>query len=115
MLPLASVLFWVTSADTRAYKQDEWFIVRNHHLFHSGQRIVLGVNKIDVLYAKFNERGNRAENVVNLVSEKISDVFSIIRPALPAGVIFAEDDIVPYSSLTGHGISDLFHQLTKEL
>lgn len=103
-LSKADIIVWLTQADTRAYKQDELFLIKTKELIKVDARFILGINQADLLFK--NEQNLDGIDLNSLTStntsileEKIQDVYSIFNPYLQDRCGFSINNIVCFSAM----------------
>lgn len=113
LIPMASVLVWITQADTRAYKRDELFMRTLIRPCSASPRFILALNKVDALgvddgHATFiyNERRPSDAQLTQLPA-KIRDVYETFSAAYTAPSPFELHDVIPYSAVYGWGLDTL--------
>lgn len=96
----ADVVFWVLQADSRAYKRDQILMRDLLPRARSSARLVVGINKSDLLHAMEEELSRE-----NLVQLRVADIEAEF------GEVFAEysgrREILPYSAFNGSGLDQL--------
>lgn len=112
-IPQTHSLVWVTQADTRAYKQDEKFLLKLSSLFRPSLFLTVALNKIDYLGIDEGEKpfntkyAEPSEDQLKHLPEKIEDIFGIFKAAIGQNLSFEKSQIVPYTSIYGWGLQDL--------
>lgn len=113
ILPIASMLVWITQADTRAYKRDEIFLRQFSQLFISSTQFILALNKVDALGVDddqqsfcFDKAAPSAAQQRN-IDEKIEDVYEIFNGALGNAISITRENIIPYTCAYGWGLENL--------
>jgi predicted GTPase len=100
----ADVILWILQADTRAYKRDQALMLQLLPRMRETARLVIGVNKSDLLSIMESEHPGR-----DLIGRRLRDIqteFDEIFAELPNHY-----EIYPYSAIDGAGLEQLKHTL----
>ncbi|GAK50612.1 hypothetical protein U14_01845 [Candidatus Moduliflexus flocculans] len=112
-IPETHSLVWVTQADTRAYKRDEIFLNHLLPLLHPSLFFTVALNRIDHLGVDEGEKSfdittkQPSQAQLQILPEKIDDVYRLFKGVLKTTVLFEKHQIVPYSAVHRWGLDTL--------
>jgi predicted GTPase len=116
-IPKVDSLVWVTQADTRAYKQDQIFLLKLTPLFPPSLHLTIALNKIDYLGVDENqkpfdiERREPSPDQLARLSDKVEDVYQVFKEVIGESLSFTKKQIIPYTSIYGWGLQNLKHAI----
>lgn len=117
-LGIANTIVYLTQADTRAYKQDQLFVemLIETNVINNKKNIVLGINKIDLLFKDKDHLNGIDLKQVNenhfLIREKIDDYFdNIFADVYKSISCISKESIVPYSVYQKWNIEKLWSHI----
>ena len=106
-------LVWVTQADTRAYKRDEIFLSHLIPFLQPSLFFIVALNRIDHLGVDEGEKSfdltakQPSQAQLQILPEKIDDVYRLFKGVLKTTVPFEKHQIVPYSAVHQWGLDTL--------
>ena len=120
-IPQTHSLVWVTQADTRAYKRDQIFLQKLSPLFTTSLCLTVALNKIDYLAVDEGakpfdiEQNEPSDDQLQLLSEKIEDVYQIFKEVIGSHLVFEKSQISPYTSTYGWGLENLKNKIITSI